>query len=230
MELIEDEALLKLNMHISDTGCLEEGAFCFIEVIGDNEETNKDSKKVKTVSDSKKGQKKRLYIKKREMRRLYYLQPLVRLRLQFLCLGRPLFHLRLHLFCLCLCLGPFFRLCLHLRLLYLCLCLGWPLFCLCLLYLCLCLSHWLPCLCCLCLVCLCQCLGSRLLRLYLVYLCLYLDCLLFRLNLVDLCVCLGHLLFCLHLLCLCLDLGSLPRLFLSGLPHKHQCLFQKNEE
>ena len=214
-ELIEDEALLRLDMHISTTGYLEEGAPRFTEVTGD-EKMIEDGGEAETVSDSEeKNKKKRLYVKRRGMRRLDHLQPLVRL------------HLRL----LCLYLGPLLRLhlCLHL----LCLCLGCPLFCqslfrLCLVGLCLCLHRLLFCrllfclrLVCLCLclglVCLCLCLGRRLLRLS-------------RLCLVCLCLCLGCWFLRLCLVCLCPCLGCPLRRFLYGLIRKHQRLFWKHED
>ena len=175
-ELIEDEALLRLDMHISATGYLEEGALCFTEVTGD-EKMIENGGEAETISDSEEeNPKKGLYVKRRGTRELYYLQPLVRLRLRLLCLCLgPLLHLRLRLRLrlLCLCLGrplfcrplfccPLFRL----RLVCLCLCLGRPLFCRLLFRLRL--------------VCLCLCLGRRLLRLCLVCLCLCLGCLLRR--------------------------------------------------
>ena len=161
-ELIEDEALLRLDMHISATGYLEKEAPRFTEVTGD-EEMIEDGGEAETVSDSEEENKKKgLYVKRRGTRGFYHLQPLIRLHLRLLCLYLgPL--LRLHLRLLCLSLGRplfcclLFRLCL----VCLCLCLGCPLFC-CLLF------H-------LRLVCLYLCLGRQLLCLCLVCLCLGLD-------------------------------------------------------
>ena len=59
MELIHDKALLRLNMHILSIGYQEKGAFRFTKVTGNNEETNEDGKKAKTVSDSKEELKKK---------------------------------------------------------------------------------------------------------------------------------------------------------------------------
>ena len=230
-ELIEDEALLRLDMHISATGYLEEGAPRFTEVTGD-EEMIEDGGEAETVSNSEEENKKKgLYVKRRETRRLYHLQLLIRLHLRLLCLYLGLLlrlHLRLHLRLrlLYLCLShllfccSLFRLCL----MWLCLCLGRPLFC-CLLFrlrlvcLCLCLGYPLFChlLFCLRLVCLCLCLGRRLLRLY-------------RLCLVCLYLCLGRRLLCLCLVYLCLCLGCLFRRFLYDLICKHQHLFWEDKD
>ena len=205
-ELIEDEALLRLDMHISATRYLEEGAPRFTEITRDKEMIE-DGGEEETVSDlEEKNKKKGLYVKRRGTSGFYHLQPLVRLRLRLLCLClAPLLRLRLRLRLMCLCLGrplfccPLFRL----RLVCLCLCLGCPLFYrllfrLRLVYLCLCLGHRLLRLCRLCLVCLCLCLGCRLLRLCLV--------------------------------CLCLCLGRLLRRFLHCLIRKHQRLFREDED
>ena len=162
-ELIEDEALLRLDMHISTTGYLEQGAPRFTEVTGD-EEMIEDSREAEMVSDSEEENKKKgLYVKRRKTRGFYHLQPLVRLRLRLLCLClSPLFRLRLRLLCLCPGCPLFCRLLFRLRLVCLYLCLGCFLFC----YLLFRLR----------LVCLCLCLGCRLLRLCLVCLCLCLGC------------------------------------------------------
>ena len=69
-ELIEDETLLRLDMHISATGYLEKGAPCFTEVTGE-EEMVEDGREVETVSDSKEENKKKgLYVKRRGTRGL----------------------------------------------------------------------------------------------------------------------------------------------------------------
>ena len=210
-ELIEDEALLRLDMHISAIGYLEEGAPRFTKVTGDKEMIE-DGGEAETVFNSKEENKKKgLYVKRRGTLGLYHLQPLVRL-------------------CLCLlylCLGLLLRLRLHLRLL--CLCLGRPLFCrplfcrplFCLRLVCLCLYMGCPLFCrllfCLHLVFFCLYLGRRLLRLY-------------RLCLVYLCLCLGCRLLRLCLMCLCLCLDRLLRRFLHGLIYKHQRLFREDED
>ena len=71
MELIEDEALLRLGMHISANGYLEEGAPCFTEVTRD-EEMIDDGGEAETVSDLEEENKKKraLYKKKRDARAL----------------------------------------------------------------------------------------------------------------------------------------------------------------
>ena len=200
-ELIEDEVLLRPDIHISATGYLEEGAFRFTKVTGD-EEMIEDGREAETVSDLKeKNKKKGLYVKRKKTCGLYHLQLLVRLRLRLLCL----------------CLGPLLCLRLHLRLLFLCL--GCPifghlLFRLRLVCLCLYLSRLL--LCCL------------LFRLRLVYLYLCLDCWLIRLCrlcLGCLFLCLGHQLVGPYLVCLCLCLGYPLHRFLYGLFRKYQRLF-----
>ena len=70
-ELIEDEALLRLDMHISANGYLEEGAPCFTEVTGD-EEMIEDDGEAETVSDSEEENKKKraLHKEKRDARAL----------------------------------------------------------------------------------------------------------------------------------------------------------------
>ena len=78
-------------MHISATEYLEKGAPCFTKVTRD-EEMIEDGREAETVSDSEEENKKKgLYVKRRETRGLYHLQPLLRLRLR----------LRLRLLCLC---------------------------------------------------------------------------------------------------------------------------------
>ena len=57
-ELIEDNALLRLDMHISTTGYLKEGAPCFTKATGD-EEIIEDGAEMKTVSDSEEENKKK---------------------------------------------------------------------------------------------------------------------------------------------------------------------------
>lgn len=58
MKLIDDKALLGLNMHILATKYLEKEAFCFTKVIENNKEIKKDGNKAETVSDSEKETKK----------------------------------------------------------------------------------------------------------------------------------------------------------------------------
>ena len=65
-ELIEDEALLRLDMHISANGYLEEGAPRFNEVTGDKEMIE-DGGEAETVSDSEEENKKKRALRK-EMR------------------------------------------------------------------------------------------------------------------------------------------------------------------
>ena len=66
MELIEDKALLRLDMHISAIGYVEEGAPRFTKVTRD-EEMIEDGGEAETVSDSEEESKKKgLYIKGRE--------------------------------------------------------------------------------------------------------------------------------------------------------------------
>ena len=62
-ELIEDEALLRLDMHISATGYLEKGAPRFTEVTGD-EEMIEDGGEAETVSDSEEENKKKRALRK----------------------------------------------------------------------------------------------------------------------------------------------------------------------
>ena len=57
-ELIDDKALLKLDMHISATGYLKEGAPRFTEVTGD-EEIIENGGEAETVSDSEEENKKK---------------------------------------------------------------------------------------------------------------------------------------------------------------------------
>lgn len=73
MELIEEKALLRLDMYISVIGYLKERALCFTKVTED-EKIIEDSRKAETVSDlEEKNKKKGLYIKRKETRRLYHL-------------------------------------------------------------------------------------------------------------------------------------------------------------
>ena len=62
-ELIEDEALLRLDMHISATEYLEEGAPRFTKVTGD-EEMIEDGGEAETVSDSEEENKKKRALRK----------------------------------------------------------------------------------------------------------------------------------------------------------------------
>lgn len=57
-KLIEDKALLRLNMHISAIGYLEKSTFCFTKITGDDEEMIKDGRKTETISNSEKMSKK----------------------------------------------------------------------------------------------------------------------------------------------------------------------------
>lgn len=59
MELIEDKALLKLNINILAIGYLDKGASFFIEVTGNNEKTIEDSREAEMVSNSKEKTKKK---------------------------------------------------------------------------------------------------------------------------------------------------------------------------
>ena len=70
-KLIEDKALLRLNIYILATGYLEERAPHFTEVTGNDEETNEDGGEVETVSNSeKKTKKKALRKEKRDAQAL----------------------------------------------------------------------------------------------------------------------------------------------------------------
>lgn len=52
MQFINDEALLRLNMHILATEYLEKGSSCFTKVTRNNEEINKYDKKAEIFSNS----------------------------------------------------------------------------------------------------------------------------------------------------------------------------------
>ena len=206
-KLIEHKALLRLDMQISATGYQEKRAFCFTEVIGDDEKMIENSREAETVSNSEeKNKKKGFYVKRRKTFGLYCLQPLVRLCLRLLCLCLGLLfrlHLRLCLLCLYLSHPLFYYPLFRLRLVCLCLCLDCPLFC------------------------------RLLFRLRLVCLCLYLGRWLFRLRrlcLICLCLCLSHWLRCLCLVCLCLGFGCPLCRFLHGLLCKHQYLFREDKD
>ena len=53
MELIDDKALLRLNILLLATGYLEKGVFYFTKVAENNKETNKYDKKAETLFNSK---------------------------------------------------------------------------------------------------------------------------------------------------------------------------------
>ena len=52
MELIDEKALLGVNIHIFAIGFMEKQVFCFTEVTEVNEKTNEDNKKVEPVFNS----------------------------------------------------------------------------------------------------------------------------------------------------------------------------------
>lgn len=64
VEVIADEILLRLSIHILAMRYLEKRAFCFIEVIGDNKKMNEEAK---TISNSEKEIKmKRVFYKEKK--------------------------------------------------------------------------------------------------------------------------------------------------------------------
>lgn len=74
MKLIDDKALLKLNIHILTMRYMEKEAFCFTKITENNEKINEDGKKAETVSNSEmKTKNKRLYVKKKKRHGLYHL-------------------------------------------------------------------------------------------------------------------------------------------------------------
>lgn len=71
-ELIANEALLRLGIHISATAYLEDGAPRLTEITGDDEQTSEDGTEAETVSNSEEATKKKggLYVKRRGTRGL----------------------------------------------------------------------------------------------------------------------------------------------------------------